>query len=98
MSETSSINSLEVGARIHALRESQNESQERLAQSINVSRELITKIERGRQFPSAIVLSLLSDHYCVTTDYLLFGNNRVQNTIQMLDQAIILLKAIRKSI
>ena len=98
MSETSSINSLEVGARVHALRESQNESQERLAQSINVSRELITKIERGRQFPSAVVLSLLSEHYCVTTDYLLFGNNHVPDTIQMLDQAINLLKSIRNNI
>lgn len=74
---TKSINSTIVGVRIRALREERHESQEKLAQKLNVSREMISKIESGGQHPSVVVLAALSLYYNVSTDYLLFGDGQM---------------------
>lgn len=98
MPESKSITAKEVGARIRLLREAQHNSQEKLAQTLNVSRELISKIESGRQYPSVLVLARLSDLYGVSTDYILFGISQEQNLTQQLDQVIATLKTIRKGL
>ena len=98
MPESKSITAKEVGARIRLLREAQHNSQEKLAQTLNVSRELISKIESGRQYPSALVLARLSELYGVSTDYILFGISQEQNLTQQLDQVIATLKTIRKGL
>ena len=98
MPDSKSITAKEVGARIRLLREAQHDSQEKLAQTLNVSRELISKIESGRQYPSVLVLARLSDLYGVSTDYILFGISQEQNLTQQLDQVITTLKTIRKSL
>ena len=87
-----------VGARIRALREERHESQEKLAQKLNVSRETISKIESGGQYPSVVVLAGLSLHYNVSTDYLLFGDGQMPDVEQQLDQVIVILKSIRRKL
>ena len=96
MPDSKRISSIEIGTRVKALRESQNESQEKLAQSLNVSRELISKIESGRQFPSVIALARLSDYYGVSADHILFGVCKEKELTQQIDRVIASLKAIRK--
>ena len=98
MPDGKSITAKEVGARIRLLREAQHDSQEKLAQTLNVSRELISKIESGRQYPSVLVLARLSDLYGVSTDYILFGISQEQNLTQQIDQVIATLETIRKSL
>lgn len=98
MPDGKSITAKEVGARIRSLREAQHDSQEKLAQTLNVSRELISKIESGRQYPSVLVLARLSELYGVSTDYILFGISQEQNLTQQLDQVIVTLKTIRKGL
>ena len=98
MPESKSISAKEVGARIRSLRKAHHDSQEKLAQTLNVSRELISKIESGRQFPSALILARLSELYGVSTDYILFGINREKNLPQLLDRVIETLRTIRKSL
>ena len=96
MPDCKSITATEVGARIRTLRETQHDSQEKLAQTLNVSRELISKIESGRQFPSVIALARLSDHYGVSADHILFGICKEKELTQQIDLVIASLKAIRK--
>lgn len=98
MQTNQSIISMIVGARIRALREERHESQEKLAQKLNVSRETISKIESGGQYPSVVVLAGLSLHYNVSTDYLLFGDGQMPDVEQQLDQVIIVLKSIRRKL
>ena len=98
MPDSKSITAKEVGARIRVLREAQRDSQEKLAQTLNVSRELISKMESGRQYPSVLSLARLSELYGVTTDYILFGISRNQNLGSQIDWVIEKLKMIRRSL
>jgi transcriptional regulator with XRE-family HTH domain len=93
-----SINSTTIGKRVRSLREAQHESQEKLAQTLNVSREMVSKIESGGQFPSVVVLSELSFHFHVSTDYILFGAYQKPDVIQQLDQVITILKSIQRKL
>lgn len=92
------IEAVEIGKRIRNLREAQHESQLKLSQALNVSRELVTKIESGGQFPSVVVLARLSEHYHVSADYILFGACRNPDIIEQLDQAISILKSVQRNI
>ena len=92
------ISSTTLGKIIRSLREERHESQEKLAQTLNVSREMVSKIESGGQFPSVVVLAGLSLHYNVSTDYLLFGDCHMPDVEQQLDQVIIILKSIRRKL
>lgn len=92
------ISAKDIGSRISTLRKSRHESQENLAQKISVSRELISKIESGSQYPSVIVLARLSDHYCVPSDFLLFGACNHPGIIEEIDHVILILKSVQRKL
>ena len=98
MLKTQSISAKEIGIRIRILREERHICQENLAQTLNVSRELISKIEGGRQFPSVVVLAQLSLCFQVSTDYLLLGSGHKPDLAQKLDQVIFILKSLRQQL
>ena len=98
MFKTQSISAKEIGTRIRILREERHICQENLAQELNVSRELISKIEGGRQFPSAVVLAQLSLCFQVSADYLLLGSGHKPDLAQKLDQVILILKSLRQQL
>ena len=98
MPERKSISEIEVGTRIRKLRQAQHDSQEKLAQALNVSRELISKIESGGQYPSVIVLARLSEYFSIPSDYILFGNRHNREIAQQLDQVIVTLKALQRKL
>lgn len=98
MPERKSVTAREVGARIRSLREAHHDSQEKLAQTLNVSRELISKIESGGQFPSVVVLAHLSMYYLVSTDFMLFGDGHKSDVMQQLDQVILTLKSLQRQL
>ncbi len=98
MPESKSITEIEVGTRIRALRQAQHDSQEKLAQALNVSRELISKIESGGQYPSVVILARLSEYFSIPSDYILFGNRQNWEIVQQLDQIIVTLKALQRKL
>lgn len=56
--------------RLQELRESQNLTQNELAQIMNIPRMTYNNYEKGRCEPSIETLVKLADHYHVTLDYL----------------------------
>ena len=61
--------------RLFEFRRKHNLSQEELAEKIGVSRQAVSKWERGETSPDTDNLISLSQIYCVTIDELLFGEN-----------------------
>lgn len=65
------INKIETGKRIRKLRETAAETQEELAKSLKVKRQIISYYENGTRVPTLEHLIFIADHYNTTTDYLL---------------------------
>lgn len=93
-----SIEASEIGKRIRTLRTERRESQLKLSQALDVSRESVTKIEAGSQFPSAVVLARLSEHYHASVDYILFGEVKSPELVKQLDHAISILRSVQRKI
>lgn len=62
---------MNIGARIHALREESRILQSDLAKKLDVSRTTISNYENGYSFPDLSTLAALSQYFDVSTDYLL---------------------------
>lgn len=62
---------MDLSEKIIRLRKANNLSQEQLAERLGVSRQSISKWELGQSMPEVENLSLLSDIFNVTVDYLL---------------------------
>ena len=67
------MNLVEVGSRIKRSRKTRHLTQESLAEKINVSPHYIYEIERGSNMMSLSILMKISQALCVSTDFLLFG-------------------------
>ena len=64
---------IEIGKRIRKKRNSKKLSQEKLAFAINVSKQTISLIERGRQEPGSHLIIKIAKMLETSTDYLLTG-------------------------
>lgn len=62
---------MDISEKILNLRKAHNLTQEQLAEKLNVSRQSISKWESGQSAPEVDKLTVLSDVFHVTTDYLL---------------------------
>lgn len=62
-----------IGDRIQEIRKKKGLSQEDLANSIDVSRQAVSKWESGQSSPELEKIILLSEYFGVTTDYLIKG-------------------------
>lgn len=72
-----------IGKRIQLLRKGKNLSQEELAESLNISRQSISKWESGNTLPDIDKLIQLSEYFNVSLDYLVKGEeNRVTNNFK----------------
>lgn len=69
------FNRLNFGIRIQELRMAQGKTQEELAEKLNISRETLSRMERGSQSCSIDRLIELSVTFHVSTDYLLTGKS-----------------------
>ena len=61
------------GKRLQSLRKSRNLTQEELAESLNISREHLSRLERGKYGCSIDLLIEISFVLNASTDYLLMG-------------------------
>lgn len=57
--------------RIKSLRHVTGETQENIASLIGITRGAFANIENGKREPDIKTLTILANHFCVTTDYLL---------------------------
>ena len=62
-----------MGKRLAELRANRNETQEVVAEAINISTEYLSKIENDKKVPSIEVIMLLKEYYNTSLDYLLCG-------------------------
>lgn len=68
-----SINNEEVGKRIKEIRESNNLTQEQMAEILKVTTNAVRDYEKGNYGISKDVMLLLRQNFNVSIDYLLFG-------------------------
>lgn len=73
------MNHIELGTRIKQCRKSKKMTQEKLAESINVSPHYIYEIEKGIKSMSLPILADIATTLNVSTDYLLFGTHNTEN-------------------
>ena len=62
---------VELGKRIKELRENQGLSQDKLAEAVGTSTTTISRIESGKQVPSATLVAKIAERFSVSADYLL---------------------------
>lgn len=70
-----SINNEAVGKRIKEIRESNNLTQEQMAEILKVTTNAVRDYEKGNYGISKDVMLLLRQHFNVSIDYLLFGES-----------------------
>lgn len=62
----------QIGASIRALREQRNMSQSELARVLEIDESAVSKIETGKRGLAAAELAILSEHFVVAADAVLF--------------------------
>ncbi len=67
------MKNINMGKRLAELRAERNETQEAVAEAINISTEYLSKIENDKKVPSLEVIMLLKEYYNTSLDYLLCG-------------------------
>lgn len=70
-----SINNAEVGKRIKEIRESNNLTQEQMAEILKVTTNAVRDYEKGNYGISKDVMLQIRQHFHVSIDYLLFGES-----------------------
>ncbi len=70
-----SINNAEVGKRIKEIRESNNLTQEQMAEILKVTTNAVRDYEKGNYGISKDVMLQIRQHFHVSIDYLLFGDS-----------------------
>lgn len=71
------------GTRLNKLRKNKNLSQEKFAEIMNVSRQSISKWENDSAYPEMTKLILMSDFFEVTLDYLILGEEPVNEVVKV---------------
>lgn len=75
-------NNVEIGERIRELRETQNDTREKLAEKANLSSKFLYEIETGKKGFSADTLCRISKVLSVSCDYIMYGEEKGDQTIQ----------------
>lgn len=76
------MRNLEVGKRIRELRELHNYTRESLAEKAEISPKFLYEIEAGKKGFSADTLCRLSQALSVSCDYIMFGEEKEQQSIR----------------
>lgn len=92
------------GKRIKQLRQEMNLSQEQLAEKLNVSQNMIAKIECGLRRPSIDFLIELAEFFEISLHYIVLGTSeeatdkkrQIEEVIEQIDQMIELLQNKKK--
>lgn len=77
-----------VGERIREIREGLNMNREKFSEMINISSVFLGQIERGERSLSVKTLSKIVKFTGTSTDYILFGNNTANTTIDKINRIL----------
>lgn len=72
---------MNIGKRIHQIRQQKNLTQEQLASDLAISRQAVSKWESGKAIPDIENLMYISNLYDVSLDELIKGDNKVSQKI-----------------
>ena len=94
------------GKRIKQLRQEMNLSQEQLAEKLNVSQNMIAKIECGLRRPSTDFLIELAEFFETSIHYIVLGTSKeatdkkrqIEKVIEQIDQMMELLQNKKKEL
>lgn len=94
------------GKRIKQLRQEMNLSQEQLAEKLNVSQNMIAKIECGLRRPSIDFLIELAEFFEISLHYIVLGTSKdaadkkrqIEEVIEQIDQMMELLQNKKKEL
>lgn len=81
-------NNLEVGERIRNIREDLKMNRERFSEMIDISDVFLGQIERGERSLSLKTLFRIVSFTGVSTDFILFGNNTNNSTINKINRIL----------
>lgn len=72
---------MNIGKRIHEIRQQKNLTQEQLASDLGISRQAVSKWESGKAIPDIENLMYISNLYDVSLDELVKGDDKVSQKI-----------------
>lgn len=72
---------MNIGKRIHEIRQQKNITQEQLAKDLAISRQAVSKWESGKAIPDIENLMYISNLYDVSLDELIKGDDKVSQKI-----------------
>ncbi len=72
-----------IGERVRALRKKRGYTKDVLAEMADISPRFLTDIETGKKGTSAATITRLAIAFGITSDYLLFGNKRQEEIIEL---------------
>ena len=81
-------NNLEVGERIRKIREKMKMNRERFSEMIDISDVFLGQIERGERSLSLKTLCRIVSFTGVSTDFILFGDNSNNSTINKINRIL----------
>jgi len=62
-----------IANRLKSLRVEHEISQRKLAEKLGISNSTVARAESGRAIPDTYVVMKYAEHFCVSTDWILFG-------------------------
>jgi len=62
-----------IANRLKSLRVEHEISQRKLAEELGISNSTVARAESGRAIPDTYVIMKYAEHFCVSTDWILFG-------------------------
>lgn len=81
-------NNIEIGERIRGIRENLHMNREKFSEMIDISDVFLGQIERGERSLSIKTLTKIVNFTGVSTDYLLFGNNKDNETYDKINRIL----------
>jgi len=62
-----------IANRLKSLRVEHEISQRKLAEELGISNSTVTRTEKGESIPDTYIVMKYAEHFCVSTDWILFG-------------------------
>jgi len=62
-----------IAGRLRSLRMEHKISQRKLAEELELSNSTVARTEKGESIPDTYIVMKYAEHFCVSTDWILFG-------------------------
>ena len=79
---------IDIGERLRGIRENMHMTREQFSEKIDITDSFLGQIERGERSLSVKTLKKVVKYTGVSADYLLFGNNSQNDTIQKINNIL----------